>query len=297
MTTPTTDQPDAGPAKGAADGDENLEALFDGLAQARADGTDRGEVMEKFDQQEPAPGQPAADASPRPNAAPANQAPAPTPPAIDWGTLPPAVKEQFEKLESERRAAVGRAAAAQREAASLKRRVEQMPPPAKPADGSSASAALDKEFPELAAALKEQVNGVATLFDQRLATATVQVKSEALNAVFPGWMETMKGDDFQFWLSTQPAETQRKFDGDSLGDYASLLRDFDASRTPAQQPQPQSEAARIRAEREARLSRTTVLAPRAAAPNPTGEPDAESDPEGYFNWLAAKRERAASRRP
>lgn len=294
-TTTTTTEPK----------EEDLDALFDELAQARVDGKHADALAEKFDAQPPKEGDdtdaagspapaPAPPAAPTPAPAPASAAPAPAPtppPAIDWSTLPPAVKEHFDKLENERRAAIGRAAAAQREAASLKQRVQSAAPSPAPAPAAAAeaSAQLAKEFPELAAALKEEVSAIASLFDARLDKATTAVKAEALETVFPGWLDTMKSEQFHYWLSQQPEPVQKKFESDSLGDYASLLRDFHAAAAPAA-AQPASEVARIKAEREALLANSTAIQTRPSAPNPTGEPDAEADPDGYFNWLVRKRE-------
>ncbi len=284
--------------------EEDLDALFDQLAQARVDGKHADALTEKRDSASPKDGDdadttgspapaPAPQAAPAPAPATASAAPAPAttpPPAIDWSTLPPAVKEHFHKLENERRAAIGRAAAAQREVASLKKLFQSATPSPAPATAAAAeaSAQLAKEFPELAAALKEEVSAIASLFDHRLERATTAVKAEALETVFPGWLDTMKSEQFHYWLSMQPEPVQKKFESDSLGDYASLLRDFYAASAPA--AQPASEVARIKAEREALLANSTAIHGRPSAPNPTGEPDAEADPDGYFNWLVRKRE-------
>lgn len=284
---------------------EELEAekLFSEFSAARAEGKEVSEVIGSPAPAEPQPVEPepkpATEQAPpqepqSPPPAPSQAAPAP----IDWSVLPPAVREAFEQKENDRRAAIGRAAAAQRKADLLQRQI-QAPPPASAAAVDEPSK-LQKEFPELDEAVDKKMQAreakLADLLDRRIEEATTKVKADTLEAVFPGWHKTMQSDQFQYWLTQQGDDAQKKWEGSSVGDYAALLNDFTKHQSA---PPPSTAAADILAERQARLRTATSVEGRNIPANrATGEPDPNSDGEAYFNYLAKKgeRERASLRR-
>ncbi len=281
------------------DNPETLEALFNELSEARDAGKPVADTsIEKPEPlaaapapaaAEPTPAQPTpTQSSAEPTAVPAPAAP--QPPAIDVTKLDEDTRRYVERLENDRRAAVGRAAAMQRELASAAKR-QAAPTPAKVAEGESAIEKLNGEFPELGKAISEATQSLTHEFNAKLENATWAAKTAVLEGVFPGWLNTMKSPEFHFWLTQQDEATQRRFDSDSVGDYATLLRSFEKSQQPPAPTGP-TEVERIRQEREARLNSAPQINQRATPPNPTGEPDPEADPEGYFNWLAARRDKA-----
>lgn len=303
MTTETTTQTST---TDAAPTEAELDALFDELSARGSQTAD-----EKPEAETPATDEtPAAAADPLGDGQPADRketAPAAAtttatqPPAkadepkpVDIDSLPVDLQEWARKLENERRAAVGRAAALQREHENLKRRATAAPATAA---ATGAKDSLKDEFPELDAAMSARLKATEQQLRQEIDAKTVLAKSEALEAFHPGWQKTMTGPEFNYWLTQQPAEVQRLIDSDSVRDYATLLRSFDAqTKAPATQQAQPSQVERIQAQRDARLQTATAVPQSRRTTNPTTEPDAETDPDGYFNYLSRRRDQQTARR-
>lgn len=199
------------------------------------------------------------------------------------------------RLEHERRAAVGRQQALQRELEASKR----TPAPARPVvpEGEKLSSA----FPELATSVQHEIESRLATERERIAGIQTQERLAMMEATFPGWASEMQGTDFNYWLSQQPASEQQKIHSDSVAVYATLLRGFHASQTPPTTAPAagETEAQRIVAERTQRLTSSAAM-PRGrptVGGNTTGGPDPETDPDGYFDWLSKERERKRQAAP
>lgn len=305
--TPTDDSPEA------------LEALFTELSQARAAGTELPDDAppEKPESEPveaaPAPAAPIDAAAPAPAAAvpatpevpavPAAPAAvpvpaAPTPVPFDTSKLNQESRDYIEKIENERRAAIGRAAALQRELASGKRRqAAEQPAPVLAADDPTKK--LAEEFPELSGALDASIAKAEQKFGEALRISNAKNKADALEGSFPNWVETMQSPEFNYWLTQQDEPMHKRFESDSVRDYAILLRSYELASAvvvvpPAPVPAAPSEVERIQKERAARQDRSVNVPSKPGAPNPTGEPD-EADPEALFNWHSRKRDKSRER--
>ncbi len=286
---------------------EDLESLFNELSKARATGEELPDApSEKSDPEPAAPAPAPVPVTETPIATPDETkvtaptpapAAAPAPPALDLSKLDQATRDYFAKIDNERRSAIGRAAALQREQDAAKRRQAATPAPAPaPAAGEDdPQARLAAEFPELAAAVNARVAQTERTFNEQVERAKFQAKLEVLGGMYPNWRETMESPEFNYWLAQQDEQTQKRFDSDSTRDYAVLLRSFELASAPPAAPAPASDVTRIKKDREARLSRSVDVPTTKSAPNPTGEPDPESDPEGNFNWRVRQRDKARER--
>jgi len=300
------------------DSPEALEKLFGELSKARDAGNETLDAPPEKPDEEPteAASAPAETPSPAPieaapeevpeetkdvPEAPAVAAPAPAPAKIDRSKLTPELQVYFdqmvadkEKLENERRSAVGRAAALDRQLASFKRRQE-----AEVATPAPAPAAVDDpfatEYPELSKELEARIAKAEKKFGDALTVSIQKTKSDVLDGVFPGWLQKVQTPEFNYWLSQQDEPTQKLFDSDNVRDYAILFESYKrASAAPTPPPAGPSEVDRIQNERAARLERSADVPSKNGAPNPTGEPD-ESDPEALFNWHSRKRDKERER--
>jgi len=317
--TPTPTQESATPED---ESQEALDNLFDELSERRDAGIAVSDTPPEKPDEESAEAAPAPAATPSPapiEAAPeapkdvaetpaaAAPAPAPAPPTIDRNKLSPELRAYFdsmqaekEKLENERRSAVGRAAALDRQLASVKRRQEAVKPTPAPAPAATDDQ-FATEYPELSKALEKALEARVTKTEQQFGEAlrvtTQKTKSDVLDGVFPGWLKTVQTPEFNYWLTQQDEPTQKLFDSDSVRDYAILLQSFKTASTappPAPPPAGESEVERIQKQRAARLDRSADVPSKSGAPNPTGEPD-ESDPEALFNWHSRKRDKERER--
>jgi len=315
-----TKTPTPTPAVPEDESQEALDNLFDELSERRDAGIAVSDTPPEKPDEESAEAAPAPAATPSPapiEAVPeapkevpetpvaAAPAPAPAVPKIDRAKLTPELRAYFdaveadkEKLENERRSAVGRAAALDRQLASFKRKQEADVAPA------PAPAATDDpfatEYPELSKALEKALEARVTKTEQQFGEAlrvtTQKTKSDVLDGVFPGWLTTVQTPEFNYWLTQQDEPTQKLFDSDNVRDYAILLQSFKTASTapPPAPPAGESEVERIQKQRAARLDRSADVPSKSGAPNPTGEPD-ESDPEALFNWHSRKRDKERER--
>lgn len=257
------------------------EQLFNQLSQARTEGKDVDAVLGQSiatDNESPS-SSPAAAPAPAPS-------PSPAPAADDLSGLSQVdLIARLNKAEADTRAAKGRAAAAQREAETL-RRLQQAAAPA-PAAAPTASKvdALAEQFPEVGSAVVE----LKESFDKRLEQSTLETRLAALDAAHPDWFETMKSDSFNYWLTQQDEATRKLIDTDSVASYSRVLSKFNGShQAPSVSPQP-NEADRIAAERAERLANSIPVQGKSSTPQ-SGEPDPENDAIGYFNFVSKRRD-------
>lgn len=130
----------------------------------------------------------------------------------------------------------------------------QAPPPkAEPPRFEKVARLRDEGLPEIADALEELASALpqpknaepaqpdnATTTD---ATAAVDTQMEVLDEVRPGWADLVFGNDFQLWLSTQPAPYQAEVRGASKAKVIlSAITKYEQAQARTTQHQQASEA-------------------------------------------------------
>ncbi len=281
------------PEEGTPTSDDQLQDLWNAELARRAGKTPLPAHEEpSVDAATPEPATPAASAAEPP----ADDTPAPK--EGDGQAAEDPIEKRFALLEQEMKRATGRIAALQSEqAAAAKRAAEQVS--VAPTQKEQAAAlkspakwdALKKEFPEwgeaidevLAANMAAAPAAPADLDQQVEARVTAAIQQREIARVerrHPGWLETVKTEEFKAWREKQTAEVQALGASD-LSDDAIEMLDLFAKRNV-------KSAKDVQAERAARLA-AAASTPRAPRPVATPRDDSELTPNEIWRQEAQRR--------
>lgn len=269
---------------------------------------------------EPPKEQPKAE-EPKPEAAQAPPEPAEPPELFPgFNALPDDAKEsakaEWQRLANDARrwqhdfqSLHGKVAPLQRELATLKKPAEPQPPKP-PAPEARAKLTewerLQQEIPKDAAAFEELVNAkvaeelgkLKPLLDKAPLLSDLEqeraTRAEAvqLDQQFPGWQQTIDGDDFQIWVDSLRQAAPNRYqdvvsvlEGKSAAEHARMLRDFNLD---------MREIAIY--EKEQEQSKPKTLKPPAPdpsstsrAPTPAPQKSMTEEEARYDAWLATQR--------
>lgn len=150
---------------------------------------------------------------------------------------------------------------------------------------------LKDEFPEWGSAIEKYTDAkianlrgpdpaeIERMVNDRIAGQSATVRSEIVNAsleaVYPGWEDEVKSDQFGKWLDAQPDSVKALSQSPKVGDAARMLKLFETSKQAVQKPKDLSAARQKRIE--------AAVTPRGTggyAAGPSSDDDFESGYSG-----------------
>lgn len=166
-------------------------------------------------------------------------------------------------------------------------------------------ASLKKDFPDWATATEKyfdarlaQMKGqsidpaqIARIVQEQVAGQTAAVRTEIINtsldAVYPGWQDDVKSDEFGQWMLTQPDDVKKMAESSSVKDAAKMLALY-------QQSKVSNPSADIIAARKQKLANAvTTQKGTKSIPQKAFE---DMTPQEQWNYEAAQRDKARAKR-
>lgn len=153
--------------------------------------------------------------------------------------------------------------------------------------------ALVAQYPDFTAAVDQRMASQKTpafdvdAFEAKIAKE-IAGKTEAmqeriihasLNAVFPGWVKETQSPPFKAWMDSQPETVKALGASDDVGDAATMLKLYEASKTAKPAPAPQAPHQKDNSPRKERLA--AAIAPRGTGGHASGSSEIDEFESGY----------------
>lgn len=154
-------------------------------------------------------------------------------------------KQQAEQWEQRYKSDLGRQSAHQRRIQELEAQIQQQrPQPNANPSGSGVSnaewATLKEDFPEIAAAMEQQLGSVSQRYEQQINALKQQIQPiqqqaqqqfrqqqlSTLEQQHPDWSTIAASNEFKSWVGAQPNAVRQLLDSDSAADAAYLLSSY-----------------------------------------------------------------------